>query len=46
MYVINPNVLCVAEGVKGTWVMCIFNGASGKPGDIPEYVALFWYREL
>jgi hypothetical protein len=22
------------------------NGASGKPGDIPEYVALHWDREL
>jgi hypothetical protein len=22
------------------------NGASGKPGDIPEYVALHWHREL
>jgi hypothetical protein len=24
----------------------VFNGPSGKPGDIPEYVALHWYREL
>jgi hypothetical protein len=22
------------------------NGASGNPGDIPEYVALHWHREL
>jgi hypothetical protein len=22
------------------------NGASGKPGDIPEYVVLHWHREL
>jgi hypothetical protein len=22
------------------------NGASGKPGDIPEYIALHWHREL
>jgi hypothetical protein len=35
-----------AEGVNGTWVMCFFNGASGKPGDIQDYVALQWYREL
>jgi hypothetical protein len=28
-----------AEGVNGIW-------ASGKPGDIPEYVALHWHREL
>jgi hypothetical protein len=28
-----------AEGVNGTWVMCP-NGASGKQGGIPEYVAL------
>jgi hypothetical protein len=34
-----------AEGVNGKWVMCP-NGASGKPGDIPEYVALHWHREL
>jgi hypothetical protein len=25
--------------------MC-FKGASGKQGDIPEHVALYWYREL
>jgi hypothetical protein len=25
---------------------CVFNGASGKPDDIPQYVALHWYREL
>jgi hypothetical protein len=23
-----------------------FKGASGKPGDIPQYVALHWYREF
>jgi hypothetical protein len=23
-----------------------FNGDSGKPDDIPEYVALHWYREV
>jgi hypothetical protein len=33
------------EGVNGTWVMYL-NGASGKPGNIPEYVALHWHREL
>jgi hypothetical protein len=32
-----------AEGVNGIWVT---NGASGKPGDIPEYTALHWHREL
>jgi hypothetical protein len=25
---------------------CVTNGASGKPGEIPEYVALHWHREL
>jgi hypothetical protein len=34
-----------AEGVNFTLVMC-FYGASGKPGDIPQYVALHWYKEL
>jgi hypothetical protein len=26
--------------------LCVPNGASGKQGGIPEYVALHWYREL
>jgi hypothetical protein len=34
-----------AEGVNGAWVMCP-NGASGKPGNIPDYVALHCHREL
>jgi hypothetical protein len=34
-----------ADGVNGTWVMCL-NRASGKPGNIPEYVPLHWHREL
>jgi hypothetical protein len=34
-----------AKGVNGTWVMYL-NGAFGKPGNIPEYVALHWHREL
>jgi hypothetical protein len=34
-----------AEWVHDTWVMCP-NGASGKPCNIPEYVALHWHRQL
>jgi hypothetical protein len=36
----------LAEGVNCTWVMCFYNGDSAKPGEIPQYVALHWYREL
>jgi hypothetical protein len=37
--------LICAEGVNGTW-WCVFNRASGKPSDIPQYVTLHWQREL
>ena len=46
----KPKVLCVTclnPCWRSEWHMGgVPNGASGKPGNIPEYVALHWHREL